>query len=117
MADRTKRRIWLGLAALCIAALPCANSTVSTAAEQPDAAASSSIPVALDARLAGDAKRTRFVLDLDSKVQLRAFTLADPPLPSSPNLPWWLLPAGGGGLGLLLALVLAATVPPRRRQA
>jgi len=46
----------------------------------------------------------------------QAFTVADPALPSSPNSPRWLLPAGGGGLGLMVAVVLAATVPPRRRR-
>lgn len=35
-------------------------------------------PVALDARLAGDEKRTRFVIDLTRKVELHAFALADP---------------------------------------
>jgi N-acetylmuramoyl-L-alanine amidase len=35
-------------------------------------------PVASDARLAGDDKQTRFVLDLDKPIQFRAFTLADP---------------------------------------
>jgi hypothetical protein len=44
----------------------------------------------------------------------RAFSVADPPLPSSPSTPVWLLPAGGAGLGLTLGLVLAATVPARR---
>ncbi len=34
--------------------------------------------VALDARVVGDDKRTRFVLDLSRKVELHAFTLADP---------------------------------------
>jgi N-acetylmuramoyl-L-alanine amidase len=37
-----------------------------------------SFPVASDARLAGDAKQTRFVLDLDKAVQFRAFPLDDP---------------------------------------
>src|SRR5204862_4576998 len=35
-------------------------------------------PLVTDFRLGGDAKRTRFVVDLSSKVDLRAFTLADP---------------------------------------
>ena len=35
-------------------------------------------PIASDARLAGDGKQTRFVLDLDKNVQFRAFVLADP---------------------------------------
>jgi N-acetylmuramoyl-L-alanine amidase len=36
------------------------------------------VPVAQDARVAGDAKRTRFVADLTAAVPVRAFTLADP---------------------------------------
>jgi N-acetylmuramoyl-L-alanine amidase len=40
--------------------------------------AASNFPIASDARLAGDAKQTRFVLDLDKPIQFRAFTLADP---------------------------------------
>src|SRR5262245_26762253 len=35
-------------------------------------------PVATDFRLGGDAKQTRFVIDLSRKVEMRAFTLADP---------------------------------------
>ena len=41
-------------------------------------AAAPSFPVAMDARLAGDDKQTRFVLDLDKSIPFRAFTLADP---------------------------------------
>jgi N-acetylmuramoyl-L-alanine amidase len=37
-----------------------------------------SFPVASDARIAGDAKQTRFILDLDKKIDLRAFTLGNP---------------------------------------
>ncbi len=44
----------------------------------PTPVAASSFPIASDARLAGDAKQTRFVLDLDKPVQFRAFALADP---------------------------------------
>jgi N-acetylmuramoyl-L-alanine amidase len=38
----------------------------------------SNYPIASDARLAGDARQTRFVLDLDKVIQFRAFALADP---------------------------------------
>ena len=38
----------------------------------------SDFPIASDARLAGDTKQTRFVLDLDKKIEFRAFALADP---------------------------------------
>jgi len=44
----------------------------------PSPAAVSNFPIASDARLAGDAKQTRFILDLDKAVQFRAFALADP---------------------------------------
>jgi N-acetylmuramoyl-L-alanine amidase len=40
--------------------------------------AASNFPIASDARLAGDAKQTRFVLDLDQPIQFRTFALADP---------------------------------------
>jgi N-acetylmuramoyl-L-alanine amidase len=42
------------------------------------AGSSSSTPIATDARLAGDARQTRFVLDLDKTIQFHAFALADP---------------------------------------
>ena len=42
------------------------------------AAAASNFPVASDVRLAGDARQTRFILDLDKTIQFRAFALADP---------------------------------------
>ena len=35
-------------------------------------------PVATDARVGGDDAQTRFVMDFSQKVELRAFTLADP---------------------------------------
>lgn len=35
-------------------------------------------PLASDVRVAGDEKRTRFILDLDRKIDLRAFALANP---------------------------------------
>ena len=44
----------------------------------PGSAATADFPVASDARLAGDGKQTRFVLDLDKPIQFRAFALADP---------------------------------------
>src|SRR5713101_3008901 len=35
-------------------------------------------PIATDARLAGDDKQTRLVIDISHKIDMRAFTLADP---------------------------------------
>jgi N-acetylmuramoyl-L-alanine amidase len=40
--------------------------------------AASNFPIASDARLAGDSKQTRFILDLDKPIQFRAFAVADP---------------------------------------
>lgn len=42
------------------------------------AAAAGAFPVANEVRLGGDAKDTRFVMDLSEKVDIAAFTLADP---------------------------------------
>jgi N-acetylmuramoyl-L-alanine amidase len=70
----------LGSALLCAAALACAWPAIISAAEPdpPTPAAVSNFPIASDARLAGDAKQTRFVLDLDKPITHRAFVLADP---------------------------------------
>lgn len=65
---------------MCAAALLCSAPTQLGAAEDQAATPilASDFPIASDARLAGDAKQTRFVLDLDKKVEFRAFALADP---------------------------------------
>ncbi len=47
-------------------------------AAAPPASPSDSLPVATDARLGGDETQTRFVMDFSRKIDLRAFTLADP---------------------------------------
>jgi N-acetylmuramoyl-L-alanine amidase len=51
-----------------------------SAAERPlsPPAPVDSFPVATDARLGGDESQTRFVMDFSRKIDLRAFTLADP---------------------------------------
>src|SRR5258708_3408167 len=55
---------------------PAASRAAGTESGRPEVAGV--FPVASDVRVAGDDKRTRFVLDLDKSVQLRAFALADP---------------------------------------
>jgi N-acetylmuramoyl-L-alanine amidase len=116
LADCANRRILLGCAVLCSAALLCADVTFSVAAEQPspDVVASSNFPIAFDARLAGDAKRTRFVLDLDGKIQLRAFTLADPyrVVVDIPQVSFRLPPGvGAAGRGLIKAFRYGMVMP------
>jgi N-acetylmuramoyl-L-alanine amidase len=82
LASRANHRFLLGFALLCAAALPCpVAGLVGPAKAQSPAtlAIAASVPaIATDARLAGDAKQTRFVLDLDKAIKFRAFTLADP---------------------------------------
>jgi N-acetylmuramoyl-L-alanine amidase len=90
LASRANHRVLLRWALVCAAALLCAGPIlVGAAAEQPSVAAPAvaaipapvavpDFPIASDARLAGDGKQTRFVLDLDKAIQFRAFALADP---------------------------------------
>jgi N-acetylmuramoyl-L-alanine amidase len=56
-------------------------AAAAAAAEAPPqgaASAGDSFPLATEARLGGDDSQTRFVMDLSRKIELRAFTLADP---------------------------------------
>lgn len=80
LAGRANHRVFRGWALLCAAALLCSFAGTGAAVEgessKPDAA--QNFPVASDARLAGDTRQTRFVLDLDRPIQFRAFALADP---------------------------------------
>jgi len=66
-----------------VTANPVASSPATSAPAAPDLSivgtiAAPNFPVASDARLAGDGKQTRFILDLDRPIQFRAFALADP---------------------------------------
>jgi N-acetylmuramoyl-L-alanine amidase len=80
LASRANRLVLLGCALVCAAALPCLAPAAVRAAEgaSPVPVAASIFPIASGVRLAGDAKQTRFVLDLDKSVPFRAFPLADP---------------------------------------
>jgi N-acetylmuramoyl-L-alanine amidase len=48
------------------------------AAPAPETRAPGDVPVASDVRLAGDEAKTRLILDLDRKIEVRAFALANP---------------------------------------
>ncbi|MGI8526876.1 MAG: AMIN domain-containing protein, partial [Pseudolabrys sp.] len=53
--------------------------TVAGAAPRPPAVSGKTeLPVASDVRLGGDDSQTRFVVDLSQKIDMAAFTLADP---------------------------------------
>src|SRR5215468_1254022 len=58
------------------AGLICALSFGAVAA--PETRAPGDVPVARDVRLAGDEAKTRLIVDLDRKIEVRAFALANP---------------------------------------
>jgi N-acetylmuramoyl-L-alanine amidase len=96
--------------------LLCSGAADVSAAEGPSSGsiASSNFPVASDARLAGDSKRTRFVLDLDKSIQFRAFALADPyrVVVDIPQVSFQLPPeAGITGRGLVKAFRYGLVMP------
>ena len=112
MASRANQRILLGCWLLCGAAsLSLGLTPVSAAEEQAPAA---SYPVASDARLAGDSRQTRFILDLDKTIPFRAFALADPYrlVIDIPQVSFR-LPAGTGstGRGLVKAFRYGLVMP------
>src|SRR6185437_13122621 len=108
--------VLLGCALLCAAALLCSHTTAASAAEDQSSTpiAASNFPIASDARLAGDAKQTRFVLDLDKTIRFRAFALADPyrVVVDIPQVSFR-LPAGTGtaGRGLVKAFRYGLVMP------
>ncbi|MGY3614983.1 N-acetylmuramoyl-L-alanine amidase [Bradyrhizobium sp. USDA 10063] len=116
MADRANRRVLLGCGLLCAAALLCGPVVVPSTAEEtpPNPSVSTDFPVVSDARLAGDAKQTRFIVDLDKKIQFRAFTLADPyrVVVDIPQVTFH-LPSGTGntGRGLVKAFRYGLVMP------
>jgi N-acetylmuramoyl-L-alanine amidase len=79
LASHANHPVLLRAALLCAAAWSCAEVTPARAAEAVGTtSAMPGVAIATDARLAGDGKQTRFILDLDKTVQFRAFTLSDP---------------------------------------
>jgi N-acetylmuramoyl-L-alanine amidase len=101
---------------VCAAALPCSDlAPVGAAQGEPgNPVAVPNFPVASDARLAGDARQTRFILDLDKTVPFRAFPLADPyrVVVDFPQVNFQ-LPAGTGttGRGLIKAFRYGMVMP------
>jgi N-acetylmuramoyl-L-alanine amidase len=91
--------------ALCgLAVVAALASSVSAFAQGQQQA--SAYPVANDFRVGGDAKQTRFVVDLNRKIEMRAFTLADPyrVVIDMPQVTFQLPPhAGESGRGLVKA--------------
>jgi N-acetylmuramoyl-L-alanine amidase len=115
VTSRANHKVLLGCAALCTAALALLGASPTPAqTQQPDQHPAAAYPIASDARLAGDTKQTRFVLDLDRTIQYRAFTLADPyrVVVDMPQVSFR-LPAGTGtaGRGLVKAFRYGLVMP------
>jgi N-acetylmuramoyl-L-alanine amidase len=134
VSGRANRGVLLGIALLCAAASLCLDASVAGRAESqasgpiaatpiaatPVAASpltspatASNFPVASDARLAGDAGKTRFVLDLDKAITFRAFALADPyrVIVDIPQVSFQLPPETGTGRGLIKAFRYGLVMP------
>jgi N-acetylmuramoyl-L-alanine amidase len=116
VASRVNHLVLLGCALGCAAALLCSDGTIVGAAEvQPSGpVAVSNFPIASDARLAGDARQTRFILDLDKNIQFSAFTLADPyrVVVDMPQVSFQLAAGtGSAGRGLIKAFRYGLVMP------
>jgi N-acetylmuramoyl-L-alanine amidase len=111
VASRANHKVLLACAVLCAAAWALAVAPTARAQNQYPPAG---YPVASDARLAGDAKQTRFVLDLDRTIQFRAFALPDPyrVVVDMPQVNFR-LPAGAGttGRGLVKSFRYGLVMP------
>jgi N-acetylmuramoyl-L-alanine amidase len=123
VATRANRQVLLGCVLLCGAALACAELSLASAAEEPATPTQAQaqtqtiapgFPIASDARLAGDAKLTRFVLDLDKTIQFRAFALDEPyrVVIDIPQVNFRLTPGTGtSGRGLVKAFRYGMVMP------
>jgi N-acetylmuramoyl-L-alanine amidase len=105
----------LGLvAAGALMCAPLARGATPDSPVVPVAASAPGYPIASEARLAGDDKQTRFVLELDRKVDLRAFALADPyrVVVDVPQVDFQLPPqTGQTGRGLIKAFRYGLVMP------
>ncbi len=102
----------LGL--ICCAATIARAETIQTQSPAQTTVTAVTFPVATDVRLAGDAKQTRFILDLDRKIDLRAFALANPyrVVLDIPQVTFNLTPGiGTQGRGLIKAFRYGLVMP------
>jgi N-acetylmuramoyl-L-alanine amidase len=109
MAVRAARWAFLGLLLGTSLAGAAGADEAPTTVPAPD-----SFPMATDARLGGDDTQTRFVMDLNSKIDLRVFTLADPyrVVLDIPQVTFRLPPkAGDAGRGLIKAYRFGLVMP------
>jgi N-acetylmuramoyl-L-alanine amidase len=116
LAGRANHIVLLGAAVACTAAICCFWPATVRAAEGEPArpVVAADFPIASDVRLAGDDKRTRFILDLDKNIPFRAFALADPyrVVVDLPQVTFQLASgAGTAGRGLIKAFRYGLVMP------
>jgi N-acetylmuramoyl-L-alanine amidase len=116
LAGRANQFVLLGAAVACAAAICCLRPGALKAAggEPAPPVVAASFPIASDVRLAGDDKRTRFILDLDKNIPFRAFALADPyrVVVDLPQVTFQLASgAGTAGRGLIKAFRYGLVMP------
>lgn len=112
---RVLRAITASFAWVALSSAPAAYA-VESVPPRPEVAAS--LPVASDARVAGDERQSRFILDLDRKVDVHGFVLADPyrVVVDMPQVAFR-LPEGSGkiGRGLVRAFRYGMVMPGASR--
>ena len=116
MAGRANHLVLLGFALVCAAALPwlALGKASAVEAQPPKPAAPVRFPIASDARLAGDGKQTRLILDIDQPISVHAFALADPyrVVVDLPQVTFQLPPGiGATGRGLIKAFRYGLVMP------
>ena len=115
MASRTNHVVLLWIVSLCATALLLPGTILPAAGnELVRPVVAGDFPVASEVRLAGDAKQTRFILDLDKKIDIHAFLLADPyrVVIDIPQVSFHLAPeAGSAGRGLIKAFRYGLAMP------
>lgn len=97
-----------------MAACLASPATFALESQPPRPVVAPAFPIASDVRVAGDDKQTRFILDLDRNIDVRAFLLADPyrVVLDIPQVTFN-LPAGAGtaGRGLIRAFRYGLVMP------
>jgi N-acetylmuramoyl-L-alanine amidase len=99
---------------LCGIVLGSACAAERTGAAGPSARVANDLPVASDVRLGGDEAQTRMVVDFSQKVDIRAFTLADPyrVVIDMPQVVFQFRPkTGESGRGLIKAFRFGLVMP------
>ncbi|MES2752318.1 MAG: N-acetylmuramoyl-L-alanine amidase [Pseudomonadota bacterium] len=116
MTSRLNYQLLLAQACVCAAALACLpiDPALAVESQPPRPAVATGFPVASGVRVAGDDKQTRFILDLDRKIDVRAFLLGDPyrVVLDIPQVTFNLeAGAGNAGRGLIRAFRFGLVMP------